>query len=72
MYSVEELRKEFPILDRKIYGRPLVYLDNTATSQTPRQVVDAIEAMYFEHKANVHRGVHSISQEATGMMEATR
>lgn len=72
MYSVEELRKEFPILDRKIYGRPLVYLDNTATSQTPRQVVEAIEAMYFEHKANVHRGVHSISQEATGMMEATR
>lgn len=72
MYSVEELRKEFPILDRKIYGKPLVYLDNTATSQTPRQVVEAIEAMYFEHKANVHRGVHSISQEATGMMEATR
>lgn len=72
MYSVEELRKEFPILDRKIYRKPLVYLDNTATSQTPRQVVEAIEAMYFEHKANVHRGVHSISQEATGMMEATR
>lgn len=71
-YDVEALRRDFPILNRTVYGKPLVYLDNTATSQTPRVVVEAIENMYFNHKANVHRGVFSISQEATGMMEATR
>ena len=71
-YDVEALRRDFPILDRTVYGKPLVYLDNTATSQTPRVVVEAIENMYFNHKANVHRGVFSISQEATDMMEATR
>ncbi len=71
-YDVEALRRDFPILDRTVYGKPLVYLDNTATSQTPRCVVEAINDMYFNHKANVHRGVFSISQEATGMMEATR
>ena len=72
MYSVDDLRKEFPILSRNVYGRPLVYLDNTATSQTPRRVVEAIDDMYYQHKANVHRGVFSISQESTSMMEATR
>lgn len=71
-YDVEALRRDFPILNREVYGRPLVYLDTTATSQTPREVVDAIADMYFKHKANVHRGVFSISQEATDMMEATR
>jgi len=72
MYSVENIRKEFPILDREVYGRPLVYLDNSATSQTPHQVVEAINSVYFGHKANVHRGVHTLSQEATEMMETTR
>ena len=61
-YDVEALRRDFPILDRTVYGKPLVYLDNTATSQTPRCVVEAINDMYFNHKANVHRGVFSISQ----------
>ena len=71
-YDVEPLRREYPILDRKVYGKPLVYLDNTATTQTPRCVVDAITDMYFTHKANVHRRVHTLSQEATMMMEETR
>jgi cysteine desulfurase/selenocysteine lyase len=72
MLDVEALRRDYPILSRKFYGKPLVYLDNTATSQTPRQVVEAVERIYFEHKANVHRGVFALSQEATDMMEATR
>lgn len=71
-YDVEALRRDFPILTREVYGKPLVYLDNTATSQTPREVVEAIENMYFVHKANVHRGVFSVSQEATELQEATR
>jgi cysteine desulfurase/selenocysteine lyase len=72
MLDVEALRRDYPILSRKFYGKPLVYLDNTATSQTPRRVVEAVERIYFEHKANVHRGVFALSQEATDMMEATR
>lgn len=70
--NIEELRRDFPILERSVYGKPLVYLDNTATSQTPREVVETVERMYFTHKANVHRGVHSLSQEATELQEATR
>lgn len=71
-YNVEDIRKDFPILERQVWGKPLVYLDNTATSMTPRCVVDAIEDVYFHHKANVHRGVHTLSQEATDMQETTR
>lgn len=71
-YDVEALRRDYPILERQVYGKPLIYLDNTATSQTPREVVEAIDNMYFSHKANVHRGVFSISQESTAMQEATR
>lgn len=71
-FDVQRLRQDFPILNRKVYGRPLIYLDNTATSQTPRTVVEAIDGMYFNTKANVHRGVFSISQEATDLQEATR
>lgn len=71
-YDVEALRRDFPILTREVYGKPLIYLDNTATSQTPREVVEAVDNMYYHHKANVHRGVFSISQEATAMMEASR
>ena len=70
--DVNEIRRRFPILERKVYGKDLIYLDNTATSQTPRSVVDAIERMYFTTKANVHRGVFSISQEATDLQEAAR
>lgn len=70
--DISLIRSEFPALDRQIYGRPLVYLDNTATSQTPRRVVEAVERMYYHSKANVHRGVHTLSQEATELQEHTR
>lgn len=61
MFDTAAYRKEFPILERKVSGYPLVYLDNTATTQTPRQVVEAIDRMYYHTKANVHRGVHTLS-----------
>ncbi len=67
-----DIRSEFPILERNVSGRPLIYLDNTATSQTPRQVVEEVERMYYSVKANVHRGVHTLSQEATEAQEHTR
>ncbi len=70
--DINKIRAEYPILERQIDGRPLIYLDNAATSQTPRRVVEAIEQMYYRYKANVHRGVHTLSQEATDMQEATR
>lgn len=70
--DTQKIRSEFPILDRTIYGRPLVYLDNTATSQTPDRVVRAIVDGYTRTKANVHRGVHTLSQEATELQEAAR
>ena len=71
-YDVEKIRRDFPILTRTVYNRPLIYLDNAATSQTPRQVVDEINRMYTREKANVHRGVHCLSQEATASQEAAR
>lgn len=70
--DIERLRKEYPILEREVYGHGLVYLDNAATTQTPREVVEAVENVYYRSKANVHRGVHFLSQEATEMLEATR
>lgn len=70
--DVSKIREQFPILQRQVAGKPLVYLDNSATSQTPRRVVDAIVDFYTQHKANVHRGVHTLSQEATDMQETTR
>jgi len=70
--DIEQIRKQYPILDREIYGHKLVYLDNAATTQTPREVVEAIGNVYYHSKANVHRGVHTLSQEATEMLEATR
>lgn len=72
MIDIDDIRSQFPILDRRVYGKPLVYLDNTATSQTPRRVVEAVENMYYNTKANVHRGVHALSQEATDLQELTR
>ena len=71
-FSVEKIRNQFPILRRTVYNKPLVYLDNAATSQTPVEVVDAIVEMYASAKANVHRGVHTLSQEATALQEHTR
>lgn len=71
-YDVEGIRERFPILSREIGGKPLIYLDNTATSQTPRSVVGAIDAGYVDFKANVHRGVHTLSQEATELQEECR
>lgn len=70
--DIAAVRAQFPILEREIYGHPLVYLDNTASTQTPRNVVERVEDMYYHHKANVHRGVHTLSQEATVIMEETR
>lgn len=71
-YDVNRYRADFPVLSREIYGHPLVYLDNTASTQTPRQVVEEIDRIYYGHKANVHRGVHTMAQEMTMMMEQTR
>ena len=70
--DVTKIREEFPILSRVLYKRPMVYLDNTATSQTPRRVVDAVVNGYTHTKANVHRGVHTLSQEATELQESAR
>lgn len=71
-YNVEEIRQDFPILQRKVYGRPLIYLDNAATTQKPRSVVEAISNEYYSTNANVHRGVHFLSQKATDLHEAAR
>lgn len=70
--DIEKIRKDFPILNREIEGNRLIYLDNTATSQTPERVVDKIDSMYYHYKANVHRGVHTLSQEATDLVEESR
>lgn len=72
MLDISKIRAQFPILERKVYGHKLIYLDNTATAQTPRSVVDKVSRMYTEHHANVHRGIHCMSQEATDLVEQTR
>ncbi len=72
MYDIEQIRKDFPILGREVYGRPLVYLDNSATTQKPKCVVDAITEEYYSANANVHRGVHFLSQKATELHEQSR
>lgn len=71
-YNVEDIRQDFPILQRDVYGRPLIYLDNAATTQKPRSVVEAISNEYYSTNANVHRGVHFLSQKATDLHEAAR
>lgn len=71
-YSIEDIRKDFPILHRQVHGRPLVYLDNGATTQKPRRVADAIAESYYSVNANVHRGVHFLSQQATELHEQSR
>ena len=72
MYDVNTIRKDFPILQRQVYGRPLVYLDNAATTQKPLCVLDAMREEYLNVNANVHRGVHYLSQQATDLHEAAR
>lgn len=71
-FDVETIRKDFPILSREVNGKPLVYFDNAATSQTPQQVIDAIVDYYTRYNANIHRGVHTLSQEATDAYEQAR
>lgn len=70
--DIQKLRKDFPILNRKVNGRPLVYLDNAATSQKPKQVLEAVDNYYKSHNANVHRGIHTLSVEATEAYEGAR
>ncbi|KJD35271.1 cysteine sulfinate desulfinase [Tamlana sedimentorum] len=72
MFKVENIRKDFPILSRQVNGKPLVYFDNAATSQTPQQVIDVIVDYYSNYNANIHRGVHALSQEATDLYEQAR
>jgi len=71
-FNVEEIRKDFPILNREVNGKPLVYFDNAATSQKPKVVVEAIVDYYYNYNANIHRGVHTLSQEATDAYESAR
>ena len=70
--DVASIRHDFPILDQEVHGQPLVYLDNAATSQKPRAVLDAITGFYERHNANVHRGVHTLSVRATELYESAR
>lgn len=72
MYDISKVRADFPILERKVYGKPLIYLDNGATTQKPRSVVDAMVEEYYSVNANVHRGVHFLSQQATELHESGR
>ena len=71
-FDVEKIRKDFPILSRTVNGKPLIYLDNAATSQTPQHVIDVIVDYYSNYNSNIHRGVHSLSQEATDKYEDAR
>jgi len=68
-FDVDKIREDFPILNRKINGKALIYLDNAATSQKPKQVLDAMQKFYEKHNANIHRGVHTLSQESTQMYD---
>lgn len=70
--DVSRVRRDFPILDREVHGKPLVYLDNAATSQTPRQVIEAFDTYYRRYNANIHRGLHTLADEATAAFEGTR
>jgi len=72
MFDVVSIRNDFPILKRKINGKPLVYLDNAATTQKPKQVIDALVSYYENHNANIHRGIHTLAEEATAMYEEAR
>ena len=71
-FEVEKVRQDFPILSREIHGKPLIYFDTAASAQRPLAVIDATDNFYREHNANVHRGVHTLSQEATDLYEGGR
>jgi cysteine desulfurase/selenocysteine lyase len=71
-FNVEQVRSDFPVLNRKVHGKPLVYFDTAASAQRPAAVIEAIDDFYRRHNANVHRGVHSLSQEATDLYEGGR
>ena len=70
--EVSKIREDFPILKRTVHGKPLVYLDNAASSQKPRQVIEAIQKLYSSDYSNIHRGVHELSQLSTSAYEASR
>ena len=72
MLDVEAIRKDFPILSSKMNGKQLVYLDNAATTQKPRQVINAIEDYYTKYNANIHRGIYRLAEEATAMYEESK
>ncbi len=72
MLNISKIRQDFPILKRKVHGKPLVYLDNAATTQKPKQVIDALVDYYSNHNANIHRGIHTLAEEATAMHEEAR
>ncbi|MBI4342768.1 MAG: aminotransferase class V-fold PLP-dependent enzyme, partial [Candidatus Omnitrophica bacterium] len=72
MLDVKQIRQDFPILQRRVHGKPLVYLDNAATTQKPRQVIDALVHYYSRYNANIHRGIHALAEEATAAYEAVR
>jgi len=71
-FDVEAVRADFPVLSRRVQGKPLVYLDNAATAQKPAQVIETVDRYYRQYNANVHRGVHTLSEEATAAYEASR
>src|SRR5881275_2993205 len=71
-YDIVAIRKEFPALSREVKGHPLVYFDNAATTQKPQVVIDALVNYYSEYNANIHRGIHTLAEEATAAFEATR
>ena len=70
--DVERIRRDFPILERTVNGHPLVYLDSAATSQKPRQVIDAVSDFYSHHNANAHRGIYTLGEESTEAFEGAR
>ena len=72
MFDVEKIRKDFPILKRQVHGKPLVYLDNAATSQKPKAVIEALVEFYSQTNANIHRGIHALSEESTALYEGAR
>ena len=72
LLDITAIREEFPILNREVKGRPLIYLDNAATTQKPQQVIDALISYYSNYNANIHRGIHTLAEEATAAFELTR
>ena len=72
MLDVHRIRKDYPILERAVHGRPLVYLDNGATTQVPLPVLAAVSEQYRQYQANIHRGIHFLSEQSTARVEAVR